>query len=99
MTWKDIKQIVEKCVKLKEICLRLDGSSHDEGIYFVNHLPLKIEKLHLFFHNSVSDDFVSALVTRCKHLKSLNLRCEYGMTDDSVTHIINHLKYSLEELE
>jgi len=99
--WKDIKQILEKCVKLKEICLCLGvNMSHDEQIYFINHLPLSIEKLD-YLSVDVDDEFVSALVTRCKHLKSLSLRCcdLSGMTDDSVTKIINHLKYSLEELQ
>ena len=81
--------------------LSLCGRSID---YLVNNLTTKIEKLCLS-NADINDEQVKILVTRCKKLSVLDLSFTYRsngyrkcITDNSLTHIIEHLKPTLQEL-
>jgi len=47
----------------------------------------------------ISDQLLDELIPRCTNLKSLALPHVSGISDRSVTTIINHLQYSLEQLD
>ena len=72
--------------------------------YLVNNLTTKIEKLSLPCA-AITDEQVKTLVSRCKKLSVLDLSYTYRsdnfqrrITDNSLTHIIEHLKPTLKEL-
>ena len=81
--------------------LSLCGRSID---FLVNNLTTKIEKLCIS-RAAIDDEQVKTLVSRCKKLKVLDIshpygthNCEMTITDNSLTHIIEYLKPTLEEL-
>ena len=72
--------------------------------YLVNNLTTKIEKLSLSCA-AITDEQVKILVSRCNKLSVLDLSHPGGsyetrrlLTDNSMNHIIEHLKPTLEEL-
>ena len=72
--------------------------------YVVENLTTKIEKLCIS-RAAIDDEQVKTLVSRCKKLKVLDISYPYGthncdmtITDNTLTHIIEHLKPTLEEL-
>ena len=72
--------------------------------YLVNNLTTKIEKLCIS-RAAIDDEQVKTLVSQCKKLKVLDIshpygthNCDMSITDNSLTHIIEHLKPTLEEL-
>ena len=78
----------------------------DSISYLVENLTTKIEKLCIS-SVVINDEQIKTLVSRCNKLKVLDISHPYGtlipnseilITDNSLTHIIEHLKPSLEEL-
>ena len=65
--------------------------------YLVNNISPNIEKFSVR-ECDVSNEHIKILVTRCPKIKELRFAC-MEMTNDSVTHIIDHLKPTLEKLE
>ena len=65
--------------------------------YLVNNISPNIEKFSAR-ECDVSNEHIKILVTRCPKIKELRFAC-MEMTNDSVTHIIDHLKPTLEKLE
>ena len=84
---------------------------YDDGIdYLVNNVSPKMEKFD-FGYSSFRDEHVKILVTRCTKLKELGLIITTYTTnnllvhiidtilkDYAITHIVNHLKPTLEKL-
>ena len=97
-----LQQILENCIKIKEInlgqILMWDFETGKNVLSYIAHnLPSGIEKLDLSCHQ-INDQFLSALIARCKNLRSLKLS-DFTLTNDSLTIIMNDLKHSLEELD
>ena len=65
--------------------------------YLVNNVSPNIEKFSVR-ECDFNNEHVKILVTRCSKIKELRFAC-MEMTNDSVTHIIDHLKPTLEKLE
>jgi hypothetical protein len=65
--------------------------------YLVNNIPPKIETFD-FGYSAFGEEQIKILVTRCTKLKELRLLVYTSDTNDSVTHIINYLKPTLEKL-
>ena len=94
---QDILLIVKNCVSLKEVDFsgcQLFGKSIE---LLVNNLSPNVEKLALS-SNFTTDDHITALVSRCKRITSLNLAYTDMVTDTSLTSIMENLKSTLEEL-
>ena len=94
---KDILLLVKSCVSLKEVDLsgcQLFGKSME---LLVNNLSPNVEKLALS-SNFTTDEHITALVSRCKRITSLNLAYTDLLTDNSLTSIIENLDLTLEEL-
>ena len=94
---KDILLIFKSCVSLKEVDFsgcQLFGESME---LLVKNLSPNVEKLALS-SNFTTDDHITALVSRCKRITSLNLAYTFLLTDNSLTSIMENLKSTLEEL-
>ena len=106
-----IEYIKENCSELKElhfwngvnlfesdgnICYHC-GINDDAFDYLANNISPEIEKLS-FGYGGFDDQHVKTLVSRCTKLKELRLMANTNIINDSVTHIINHLKPTLEKL-
>ena len=94
-----IQLIFSTCIELKEV--NLDGKySSEKCIFFlVSSITENIEKLSLRDMN-LRDEHVKILVERCKKLNTLCIESTMfsnRITNDSLTNIIENLKYSLEE--
>ena len=65
----------------------------------MNNLSPKISKLCLSsrYQSNLQDEHVTALVSRCNNIETLDLG-RTGISSNSVTTIIDHLKPSLQEL-
>ena len=93
-----IQQIIEKCIKLKEISIGNFSLPKSKSTYLPDNLPTRIEKLEIC-GDYICDQTLQTLFVRCTNLKSFCLKSAYQITNDSVTSIIDNLKHSLEELE
>ena len=94
---QDILLIVKNCISLKEVDFsgcQLFGKGLD---LLVQNLSPNVEKLALS-SNFTTDDHITALVSRCKRITSLNLAYTFLLTDNSLTSIMENLKSTLEEL-
>ena len=77
----------------------LCGIDNDAIDYLVNNISTQIEKFSLGFDPYLGKEKIKTLVSRCTKLKELRLMAaNTNIIDDSVTHIINHLKPTLEKL-
>ena len=106
----ELKELAFECYNVPDEDLFIQNDM--EGVvlqrrsinYLVNNLTTKIEKLCLS-NADINDEQVKTLVTRCKKLSVLDLSHKYHnysdtirITDNSLTHIIEQLKPTLEEL-
>ena len=105
-----IQSIIENCTELKELNFRngvfpdSEDANYHYGIYgpgtvdcLMNNMSPNIEKLSARKW-AFSDDHIKILVSRCTKIKELRLAC-LRISNDSVTHIIDHLKPTLEKLD
>jgi len=65
--------------------------------YLMNNMSPNIEKFSAR-KCAFSDDHIKILVSRCTKIKELRFAC-LRISNDSVTHIIDHLKPTLEKLD
>ena len=108
---KSLQSIIENCTELKELNF-WNGVANSDGEninyhcdmhgpvfvdYLVNNISPDIEKFSVR-ECDFNNENVKILVTRCPKIKELRFAC-MEMTNDSVTHIIDHLKPTLEKLE
>ena len=94
---ESIQKITQNCVGLKNINFYNIGLSKVSISYLVNNLTSEVEKLGIGSLIELKDEHVKALVTRCNKLSVLNLQ-NTAITNDSLTHIIENLQDTLEEL-
>ena len=106
-----IECIIENCSKLKELhfwngvnLFESDGNlCYHCGIndnafdYLATNISPDIEKLS-FGYGGFDDQHLKTLVSRCTKLKELRLLAYSNIRNDSITHIIDHLKLTLEKL-
>ena len=95
---ESIQKITKNCVELKNIDFASTELSKDSINFLVNNLTLKVEKIDLGCHLNFEDEELKALVTRCNKLSVLNL-LNTSITNDSLTHIVENLQQTLEELD
>ena len=76
----------------------LCGIDNDAVDYLVNNISTQIEKFSLGFDPYLGEEKIETLVSRCTKLKELRLMCYTNFRNDSITHIIDHLKPTLEKL-
>ena len=107
-----IKCIFKNCSELKELhfwngiyILDMDRNfylsviEYAAGDYLVNNISTEIEKFSFVYGHDLGEEGIKTLVSRCTKLKELRLMAaNTNIIDDSVTHIINHLKPTLEKL-
>jgi hypothetical protein len=75
----------------------LCGINDDAFDYLVINISPEIEKLS-FGYGGFDDQHIKTLVSRCTKLKELRLLAYTNIRNDSITHIIDHLKLTLEKL-
>ena len=105
-----LQSIIENCTELKELHF-WNGVANSDGEninyrcgiygygmvhYLVNNVSPNIEKFSAF-ECAFSDEHIKILVSRCKNIKELRFAVLY-ITNNLVTHIIDHLKPTLEKL-
>ena len=93
-----ILQIVETCTELKELSLCKTFLCETSIDFLVSNLTSQIEKLDLFNMDSLTDNHVKKLVTRCNKITNLNLGGWNSTTRQSLNLIIENLKLTLERL-
>jgi hypothetical protein len=110
-----IQSIVENCTELKElnfwngVFYESEDADYFCGIYpasnidyLVNNIPPNIEKFSVqeidLRGAEFRDEHIKILVSRCTKLKELRFS-SLSITNDSLTHIIDHLSMTLEKLE
>ena len=107
-----IKCIFKNCSALKELHFwngvnieDMDGKycylcviQNVAGDYLVNNISTEIEKFSFAYGHDLGGKEIKTLVSRCTKLKELRLMANTDIINDSVTHIINHLKPTLEKL-
>ena len=76
----------------------LCGIDNEALDYLVNNISTQIEKFSLGFDPYRGEEKIKTLVSRCTKLKELRLMCYTNFRNDSITHIIDHLKPTLEKL-
>ena len=94
---ESIQKITKNCVGLKTVDLVATGLSKDSITFLVNNLTPKIEKVGLGFLPNLTNEHVKTLVAKCNKISVLNLQ-NTKITNDSMTHIIENLQYTLEIL-
>ena len=79
-----LQQIIENCIKLKEI--GIGNFSFPESIltYLAENLPSRIEKLDIS-GSDICDQLLNTLIVRCTNLKSLCLNPINQITNDTKT--------------
>ena len=94
-----IKPLMDNCVQLKELNLKLATDITEEAVdYLVNNLTPNIERLSLgFLWKLIGDHEIKILVSRCKKLNSLYLM-ETRIGNDSLMNIIENLQETLVNL-
>jgi hypothetical protein len=115
LTLPFIQSIIENCTELKELnfwngvfpdagpCFEGDISYHcwiqyGNVYYLVNNISPNIEKFSAQ-QCDFTNEHIKILVSRCTKIKELRFSCPISITNDSLTHIIDHLKPTLEKLE
>ena len=102
VSWEHIELIVKNCIQLKEVDFT-DCSLSCKGLHLlVNGITKTIEKIGLALccaGQDGMDRYIEILVSRCNKIKSLNLAKSRSITNNSLTSIIENLKYTLEELD
>jgi len=96
-----IYRIFKYCLELKELNIGFTfrcNLKEKELRVLGQMIPSKIEKLCIG-GNRIDDQFLNDVFTRCQNLKSLDLQWTSGITSQTVTLIVNHLKHTLEELD
>ena len=93
-----IQIIVRNCFELREINLGSTNLTEDTIEDLTKNLTQKIEKISLGWERSVKDEHIKTLVQRCWNLSVLNLQCT-SITNNSITNIIENLKFTLVELD
>ena len=107
-----IECIIENCSKLKELhfwngvnVFEMDGNfcylcgiDNDAIDYLVNNISPEIEKFSLGFDPYLGEEKIKVLVSRCTKLKELRILAHPNIRTESVTHIVDHLKPTLEKL-
>ena len=104
-----IKCIFKNCSELKELHfwngVNIIGNycylcviKNVAGDYLVNNISTEIEKFSFGYGQDLGGKEIKTLVSRCTKLKELRLMANTDIINDSVTHIINHLKPTLEKL-
>ena len=91
-----IQPIVDQCVELEELSFYKTRLSEDSIAYLVKNVTPKISKLSLHT-TDVIDKYILILVSRCKNLTEIRLS-GLGITNDSVTYIVENLHSTLEKL-
>ena len=89
--------MIKNFVGLKDLDLRLFTGIYEEEIsYFINNIPMAVEKLNLYRMHHMHDYHVKILVERCTNLKRLDISFT-STTEQSLIYICENLN-SLEEL-
>ena len=91
-----IQPIVDQFVELEELSFYKTRLSEDSIKYLVKNITPKVSKLS-FYTTNVIDKYILILVGRCKNLTEIHLSDE-GITNDSVTYIVENLHSTLEKL-
>ena len=110
LTLSSIRSILENCTELKELNFwdgvypEANGTiNYDCGIYgsnidyLVSNISPNIEKFSIRACE-IRDKHIKILVSRCTKIKELRF-ADLWITNDSVTHLIDHLSPTLEQLE
>ena len=103
-----IQSILENCTELKKLTFWNgvfpgNGITYECGIYhrnvdyLVNNISPNIEKFSVGA-SDFTDQHIKILASRCTKIKELRL-AGLRITNDSVTHILDHLSPTLEQLE
>ena len=104
-----IQSILENCTELKELNFwngifpDSDNIDYHCGIYrgavdyLVNNISPNVEKFSVRA-SDFRDQHIKILVSRCTKIKELRFAC-LSITNDSLIHIIDHLKPTLEQIE
>ena len=71
LNYESIQHIVTNCVQLREINLTLTYLSENSVTFLANNLTAKIEKVSLGRLESVKDENVKTMVSRCRKLNEL----------------------------
>ena len=107
-----IECIIKNCSKLKELhfwngvnVFEMDGNfcylcgiDNDAIDYLMNNISPEIEKFSLGFDPYLGEEKIKVLVSRCTKLKELRILAHPNIRTESVTHIVDHLKPTLEKL-
>ena len=107
-----IECIIKNCSKLKELhfwngvnVFEMDGNfcylcgiDNDAIDYLVNNISPEIEKFSLGFDPYLGEEKIKVLVSRCTKLKELRILAHPNIRNESVTHIVDYLKPTLEKL-
>ena len=93
-----IWQIVKTCTELKELSLFMTNLCEKSIDYLVSNLTSNIEKVDLCNMNCLRDKHIKKLVKRCNKITDLNLGGWNSTSRQSLNHIIENLKLTLERL-
>ena len=93
-----IELIINNCARLKSLNLYNVRISETAVNDLMNFLNPNIESLCFGFRHVVKDSHVEILLKRCKKIKHLGI-ISCGISNMSVTHIVNHLKETLSRLD
>ena len=97
-TWiskKSAHVISKYCTQLWKITLFNCHMSHDAIDCFVSGLSPNVKQVCLALNDTMTDEQVEKLVSRCNRITSLSLNSNIELTDATITSIINNLKHSL----
>ena len=97
-TWiskKSAHVISKHCTQLWKITLFNCHMSHDAMDCFVSGLSPNVKQVCLALNDTMTDEQVEKLVSRCNRITSLSLNSNIELTDATITSIINNLKHSL----
>jgi hypothetical protein len=90
--------ITMNCIDLKNVDFSETRLSKHSINFLVNNLSPTVEKLSLGYLDNLKDEHVKGLVARCSKLSVLNLG-NTTITNNSLTHIIENLQFTLEKLD
>ena len=97
-TWiskKSAHVISKYCTQLWKITLFNCHMSHDAIDCFVSGLSPNVKRVCLALNDTMTDEQVEKLVSRCNRITNLSLNSNIELTDATITSIINNLKHSL----
>ena len=98
MSFESVKLIITLCVELTELSITYTKLSEESIDFICENLTPKIEKLDISWHDSLDDEQLKKLLTRCNKLIELDISGTQ-VSNESIATIVKLLSPTLKKLE